>query len=202
MKVFLVGSQYGYGQLFVKYGHALVQSVEMADVLLFTGGEDVSPSYYGQTPHPRTYYNKARDVVEKEVFNVAVQTDKPCVGICRGGQFLNVMSGGEMYQDVSNHTRDHYIKDAETGMLVFASSTHHQMMKPGPGGVVLATANENGYKEFMKDGEIVREVEESDDVEAVYYPVTRSLCFQPHPEFPGMEELQEYFFHLINKHLI
>lgn len=202
MKVFIVGSSYGYGQLFVKHGHSIAQSVEMADILCFTGGEDVSPSYYGQQPHPRTFFNLVRDAVEKEVFNVAVQSDKPCVGICRGGQFLNVMSGGEMYQHVSNHTQDHYIKDVETGMLIFASSTHHQMMRPGPGGVVLATANEGGYKEYMKDKAIIRDPVEADDIEAVYYPVTRSLCFQPHPEFPDMDELQEYFFHLINKHVL
>lgn len=202
MKVFVVGHSYGYGQLFVSHGHRLAQSVETADVLCFTGGEDVSPTYYGQKPHQRTYFNPVRDSVEKEVFNVAVQSDKPCVGICRGGQFLNCMSGGEMYQDVSNHTRDHYIKDVESGLLVFASSTHHQMMRPGPGGVVLATAKENGFKEYMKGDEAVREVVEEDDTEVVFYPVTRSLCFQPHPEFAGFGDLQDYFFHLINKHLL
>lgn len=201
LKVYIVGNQYGYGQLFIKHGHEITIEMQDADLVCFTGGEDVSPSLYGEKPHIRTYYNPTRDVIERGVFNNCITQEKRMVGICRGGQFLNVMSGGQMYQDVSEHTHDHYITDVDTGMLIFASSTHHQMMRPGPGSELVAIANEGGWKEYMKDGIPFRDPVESDDVEVVYYPLTKSLCFQPHPEFDGFDELQDYFFHVVKKHL-
>ncbi len=202
MKVMIVGGQYGYASLFRKYEWEVVESLqETPDLLCFTGGEDVSPKLYNEVPHPRTFFNPVRDSVEKEIFNIAVSKEIPCVGICRGGQFLNVLSGGSMYQDVSQHTRDHYIKDVDTGMLIFASSTHHQMMRPGPGATIVAVANEGGYKEHMENAIIKRIDELEDDIEVLHYPLTKSLCFQPHPEFNNMDELQDYFFHCVKTYL-
>ncbi len=202
MKVMIVGGQWGYGDLFRKYGHEVVDSIHSSpDLLCFTGGEDVSPSYYGEKPHKRSFYNPARDAVEKEIFNIAITKEIPCVGICRGGQFLNCLSGGKMFQDVSQHTHDHYVKDVETGMLIWSSSTHHQMMRPGPGASIVAIANEGGYKEHMCSDGVIRVEELEDDMEVLHYPLTKCLCFQPHPEFDGYEELQDYFFHCVKTYL-
>lgn len=200
-KVLVVGGAYGYASLFIKFGYEVVTDIEEASLICFTGGEDVSPFLYGEKPHPRTYSNTIRDTYEKGIFNIAVTKDIPMVGICRGGQFLNVMNGGKMYQHVTRHCEDHMIKDVETGMEVFASSTHHQMMRPGPGAVSVAVANEGGSKEFLDGYEIVILDDLVEDDEVVFYPLTKSLCFQPHPEFNGMDELQEYFFHCVDKYL-
>jgi len=69
----------------------------------FTGGEDVSPSMYGEPVGYRTGTNKYRDIFEKQIFEQALKHNIPMVGICRGSQFLNVMCGGRMIQDVTNH---------------------------------------------------------------------------------------------------
>jgi len=53
------------------------------------------------------------------------------VGICRGSQFLTVMSGGRLFQDVSGHAimGTHLIKFKD-GSSLGITSTHHQMMNP------------------------------------------------------------------------
>lgn len=84
LKVFIVGSQYGYGQLFIKRGHEITIEMRDADLVCFTGGEDVSPSFYSEKPHIRTYYNNVRDAVERAVFNNCITKELPMVGICRG----------------------------------------------------------------------------------------------------------------------
>ena len=42
----------------------------------------------------------ARDTLEQELLNRALEQDKPILGICRGLQILNVTLGGTLYQDL------------------------------------------------------------------------------------------------------
>lgn len=202
MKVFIVNG-YGYGTLFLTYGHEVVADIMEADLCVFTGGEDVTPSYYGEKKHPNTYNNQARDLVERSIFNICITREIPMVGICRGGQFLNVMSGGKMFQHVSLHAMDHYLVDVKTKKQVWVSSTHHQMMIPGPGGRVLAYATQGGYKEYMDGNAITRAEPGENDTEVVFYPLTKALCFQPHPEFMSKEyeDMRTLFFKYIADYL-
>lgn len=202
MNVLIVGGGYEYAALFEKYGHAVVKDLADADLLCFTGGADVSPSYYGDQKHPYTGNDPARDKREAEVFGLAAGMGLPMVGICRGGQFLNVMSGGRMYQHVDEHCRSHFITDLESGEQVYASSTHHQMMMPSSDAVLVASSALHGQREWF-DGQIARRDVADVDNEVLFYPGTKCLCFQPHPEFnhEAYESLQVYFFACIDKYL-
>src|SRR5574343_347632 len=113
-KIFIIAGNSQYYSLFCDIGWEAVSTIEKADLVCFTGGEDVSPSLYGEQRHPRTYHNMNRDDRETELFNQCLKNQTPMVGICRGGQFLNVMNGGKMYQDVSHHCQDHIIKCKKT----------------------------------------------------------------------------------------
>ncbi len=103
-KVHIVGGSFAYHDLFMNLGFQVIDTMEGANLVCFTGGEDVNPSLYGHEKHPTTYFSIFRDTKERSYFEKALDMGIPMVGICRGGQFLNVMSGGEMYQDVSTHT--------------------------------------------------------------------------------------------------
>lgn len=81
MKVFVVGGALGYANFLE--GVSLVDNVEDAEVVLFTGGEDVTPSLYGCKKHPTTYSNPSRDKKEKEVFN-QIKPNQVALGVCRG----------------------------------------------------------------------------------------------------------------------
>lgn len=191
-----------YKLLFIRLGFTLVPSPEMAQLIVFTGGADVSPYLYGDKPHPFTGSHAVRDAKEERLFAWATEHNVPCVGICRGGQFLNVMSGGRMYQHVEKHTTPHYITDHETGQVVYVSSTHHQMMMPGEGAQVVATSNLKGKREWY-DGQVERRDVADEDYEVVFYPSSQSLCFQPHPEFSGesYEPMVEYFKSVLERFL-
>ena len=75
------------------------------DILLvvFTGGEDIHPSFYNGRDCGISQTNKARDDYEIKIFNFCLENEIKMVGICRGSQFLNVMAGGFMYQHITGH---------------------------------------------------------------------------------------------------
>ena len=205
--VYIVGGSRQYVNMFLKRGWEVTTIIEEADLVQFTGGEDVTPALYGESPHRTTGNNPRRDEYEKQVYDYCIQMGTPMTGICRGGQFLNVMNGGKMWQDVDNHGRYH---DADVpGYVgkVYVSSTHHQMMIPNPSAehIVLMTASQSTKKESMGPSYVVtnyvRKDVNGDDVESIYYPETRSLCYQPHPEFAS-NGCQDVYFHFINNYLM
>lgn len=198
-KVFIVGPDSLITSMFISAGWEISKEIEEANLIQFTGGEDVSPSLYDEATHPHTFYSSARDKFEKKIFEACFKEGKFMAGICRGGQFLNVMSGGRMYQHVDRHTRNHMITDVLTGESVYATSTHHQMMRPARKAQVVATAMQGGFKEYMKDGQISVAADPL-DMEVLYYTDTNSLCFQPHPEYciKG-DALPKYYFSLLNR---
>lgn len=218
-RVYVVGGGLEYIRLMYDLRCDGATSVEDADLILFTGGEDVDPELYGERPHKRTTYNRARDDKERAIYERALARDIPMVGICRGGQFLNVMNGGKMWQHVTGHTTSHmafveippFNEGGKKRILQNVTSTHHQMMIPTDEGMVLLTALEAWEKEtgmgYTKMGKELTEP----DIEAVWYAGTSCLCFQPHPEYKTAnaqlvdffeECLENFVFPLINNDTI
>lgn len=179
-----------------------------ADMIVFTGGEDVSPFLYGERVLKETYSNFARDRDEIALLR-SVPWDIPKVGVCRGGQFLNVMSGGRMFQHVTDHAINgmHIMRETYTDREIPVTSTHHQMMRPSDEAAILAVAKlarqkkSDGINITYKDD--VRQ-REWDDVEACYYGSTNSLCYQPHPEYlvKGNRLNQLFFLELVDTYLL
>lgn len=154
-----------------------------ADLIVFVGGEDVTPMYYGERPIPGTVFNLSRDLFEVKTWKM-IDYAVPKIGICRGAQFLNVMNNGYMYQDVDKHTMNHNlfdVTDVKEEKPIKVTSTHHQMMVPGEGGQLLSYAKESTYRKYEGGRSVCSEL--TKDSEVIYYPDTRSLCVQYHPEY-------------------
>lgn len=67
--------------------------------LVVTGGRDVDPLAYGQTPHEETDRpDSTRDAWEFALLTEALRRGMPVLGICRGAQVLNVALGGTLHQ--------------------------------------------------------------------------------------------------------
>jgi len=83
--------------------------LEGLDGLIITGGRDVEPANYGQTPHPTTDAPaRDRDAWELALVAAALTRGLPLLGICRGAQILNTALGGTLHQhlpDLLHHTR-------------------------------------------------------------------------------------------------
>ncbi len=196
-----------YVDMFAAQGWEETDSIILADLIQFVGGHDVSPYLYGQIRHKTTHFNLARDKREIAVFALGVQYQLPMAGICRGGQFLNVMCGGSMWQNVDGHAegRKHDVKDTVNDETFSATSTHHQMMIEGPKAELLGIANECTRKEKMGISGMISAYRSKSgdgwDNEIIYYSNPNALCFQPHPEFAGVGDLRDRYFYYIERYL-
>jgi gamma-glutamyl-gamma-aminobutyrate hydrolase PuuD len=129
-KIFVVGHAISYARWIAD--QELVHNIEDANIVLFTGGEDINPAIYGCKPHKTTYYNLERDKREIEAYN-KVQPHQLCLGICRGLQLLNALNGGLIIQNVDNHSTygTHPIINAVNPDIRYELTTiHHQMVYP------------------------------------------------------------------------
>lgn len=81
VKIFVVGGATEYASWIDN--HVLVDNIEDADIVLFTGGEDVDPSMYKKEKHPRTFSNIKRDEEEMKIFK-SIKPHQLALGICRG----------------------------------------------------------------------------------------------------------------------
>lgn len=202
--VYIIDGNAQYRQMFEKMGWKITHDLNAADLVQFTGGADVSPFIYGEKNHPTTGNDPRRDLVEAGYYALCVRMGKKMAGICRGGQFLNVMNGGKMYQDVDGHAigGTHQCHDLQTGTKLQVTSTHHQMMRVGKRGLIVAQAREATYFEHMEGGVIANgKASPQDDAEVIFYNDTNSICFQPHPEFYGADSTREYYFELLERYL-
>ncbi len=74
------------------------------DGLLLSGGADVDPARYGRPSQGSTGIEPDRDALEADAWAAAQERGLPVLGICRGFQAINVLSGGTLLQDVDGHT--------------------------------------------------------------------------------------------------
>jgi putative glutamine amidotransferase len=142
--------------------------------LLLTGGEDISPDYYGK-PQERKLCEEIdayRDSLELALIKKAIELKMPIFGICRGEQILNVGTGGTLIADIPAEVDTtvihrcppgsaeclHFINidpktllfqitGTQTGIV---NSYHHQAVeKTGPGMKITAVA-EDGVVEAIE----------------------------------------------------
>lgn len=168
----------------------LHEELKNIDYVLYEGGADVNPALYGHT-NMGSYTNLVRDDKEVQLYNKILDRILK-VGICRGGQFLNAMSGGKMIQDLEGHNQGSHIIDildqSQSNGFTFIETTsgHHQLMVPTLDADIIAVSpKRSGYythdtidpNKFYLPGKLKGEVE------ILYYPTTHSLCIQGHPEW-------------------
>jgi putative glutamine amidotransferase len=81
--------------------------LERLDGLVLTGGADVDPVRYGESPAEKTSRPRIqRDEWELALTRAALNRGTPLLAICRGLQILNVALGGSLHQhlpDVTGH---------------------------------------------------------------------------------------------------
>jgi len=186
-------------RMLVRNGHTISLIKDNPwDIALFTGGADVCPLLYGEKMHDTSYINVHRDLIEI-AFYMSLHKKRMKVGICRGAQLLNVLSGGRLYQHVNMHGNSdgHLVKIWNSDDLIRMTSRHHQMMIVASDACLLSFARESTHKisEAFGDKQITQP---EYDPEIVYYESTHSLCFQPHPEDENAEETTKAFFDMID----
>jgi putative glutamine amidotransferase len=91
---------------------------------VFSGGDDISPEYYGEKPHPRLKeVVPERDRMDLLVARAVLAEGHPVLGICLGVQLLNVAAGGTLVQDIPSQVE---------GAIPHADGARHRVrIEPG-----------------------------------------------------------------------
>ena len=149
---------------------ALLKSV---DGVIFSGGPDLDPSYYGESVWNETVeVDTLRDVSDLMLMRAALEAGKPVMAICRGEQLMNVVRGGSLYQDLPTQT-DTLVKHGggtwhrigvEKGSVLHdlfgedsltVNSFHHQAVKAVAPGVRVTARAADGTVEAYEYGKSV-----------------------------------------------
>ncbi|RZT07714.1 putative glutamine amidotransferase [Mycobacterium sp. BK558] len=151
--------------------------LDRMDGLVLSGGGDIDPVLYGETPDPTVYgIRRDRDSFEAALYRQASALKLPILAICRGMQLINVLRGGSLLQQVPGHWQENpasrplhsidvaagsALADAAAGdAVVEVNSYHHQAIGVlGQGLAVTATC-----------GDVIEAVEDLDaDIVAVQW---------------------------------
>lgn len=169
---------------------SLLSVLNVLDGILFTGGSDIDPMYYGELPqYALGHINPVRDKHEialcKHVLN---KMRIPVLGICRGLQLLNVTAGGTLYQDLKednvgtfNHTLLNYPKYYPTHAVnIKDGSKLHRIFESTR--IVTNGFNHQAVKDIAEGFLITMEAEDR-VVEGIEYDGERFIvAVQWHPE--------------------
>lgn len=68
--------------------------------IVISGGSDISPEHYDGDIEAPVKNDPERDELEMRWIAHAMKAEIPLLGICRGAQLINVVRGGNLYQDI------------------------------------------------------------------------------------------------------
>ncbi|MDR3230667.1 MAG: gamma-glutamyl-gamma-aminobutyrate hydrolase family protein [Synergistaceae bacterium] len=142
------------------------------DGILFCGGEDIDPKYYGESIDGAQAAVPERDALEFSLFDAFFSARKPIFGICRGMQLMNVFFKGSLIQDIASEKGgyiEHSRSDDSCGLVhkveivaktrvrailgedtTEANSLHHQAARRIGEGLVVSARSEDGLTEAVE----------------------------------------------------
>ena len=143
-----------------------------------------------------------RIVFEVLVFDCALKNGIKMTGICRGSQFLNVMSGGRMMHDVHSHGGTDHSMNTSSGEQLIVNSYHHQMSVLGEGGHIIGWSTERRSADHYIGKADEQEDYTGPEVEAIYYPDTLCAAVQYHPEWMKEDsDGYQWYFNMVKDFL-
>lgn len=174
----------------------LLPVLSALDGVLFTGGQDVSPTLYNEAKKPQCgEISEDRDRMETLLLKLSMEKGLPILGICRGIQLINAALGGTLWQDlptekpsgIEHHMSPPYDRAVHEVTLlentplsellklrkIGVNSYHHQAIRELGRGLSAMAVSTDGL------------------VEAVYKPDYSFLwAVQWHPEFSFEKDLK------------
>lgn len=109
------------------------------DGILFIGGRDYIPEWYGKSMHPTMeLMDPQRARFDSLFMQLALESGKPILGVCAGEQLISIATGGKLIRDIPDHRGvEHMIgieKDSRMHALygdsLLVNSWHHQCVEP------------------------------------------------------------------------
>jgi putative glutamine amidotransferase len=217
------GSESPYYQAFLEAGAAAseIELVSASDAphvhadeydgIVFAGGEDVDPAFYGEAKrYESVHADRDRDEFEFALLDGALARHAPILGICRGVQMINVKFGGTLYQDMKGDgapqaehrqtdlgktrqepTHRVLVTDPESSLASVVegacrvNSLHHQAIKRLGRGLKVTAHSDDGFVEAVES--------------AGEYPFLMAVQWHPEEMVSNSPEQREIFVRFLAK---
>lgn len=173
--------------------------VDMIDKLILSGGQHVSPHFYGEEQSVDSDdYLLARDQFELALIEEALKQGKPIFAVCRGMQLLNVALGGSLKQEVRDHWQDD-LAGTSHGLQIRPNSRVSQLFHQGS---QINSFHRQSIKQLAPDLRVTARDPRDGTIEAVEgrgdLPI---LAVQWHPEFlcKDCESNRQLFHYLVHQ---
>ncbi len=187
--------------------------LDNVDLIVFSGGEDISPTLYRKDYEPdfSYMYNTERDASDFLLMRYAIEHDIPVLGICRGMQVMAVASGLKLVEDIPSSYPDqdgiHRTADGkysfhsvavsdkesilykltQSDMLREVASSHHQSVLFDGGHNLVDTAYSGPILEGME------RTDKSFVVGVQFHPEYYSV----HPDMLGAEDSVQFINNIL-----
>jgi putative glutamine amidotransferase len=90
--------------------------LDRLDGVLLSGGNDLDPSAYGASWHPRAVrIDPARQAFESALLTEIERRRMPVLGVCLGSQLMNVHRGGTLHQFLPDIAREPMLEHRKVG---------------------------------------------------------------------------------------
>ena len=166
------------------------QFVDRLDGILFSGGDDLDPTLYGETRHPQSEpIDPDRQRFELALIQEVERRRMPALGICLGCQLMNVYRGGSLVQFLPDQQREGPV---EHRRLAPGDSTRRHPVRLEPGTRLAAaigkpeiSVNTRHKQAVARTGKGLRVIANAPDgvVEAIEDPAHPFfMAVQWHPE--------------------
>lgn len=150
------------------------------DGIVLPGGPDVDPLLYGEQPQTDLYPPETeRDHYEMALFDMALATATPVLGICRGLQLINVHLGGTLHQHVPAHARYDVAPAATTHEVTFLPGSRLAAIYPES-----MSVNSMHHQTIARlaEGTLISATSEDGEVEGIEHDTLPVIAVQWHPE--------------------
>ncbi len=182
-------------------GTASKALINKLDGILITGGGDLETRRFNGIDHPRVYgVDLERDQMEVDLVNLAIESGKPLLGICRGIQVINVALAGDLYSDIhdqaANSLRHDWFPDYPRDLMA-----HEIRIKPKS--LLHDILQINGMEVNSLHHQAIKTVAR-DLVPIAFAPdgIVEAVEYKDHPFFLGVQWHPEWLFHLETTKLI
>lgn len=166
---------------------------KLLDGLLLPGGGDLHPAHFNQVDWGSRGIEVEIDRMQFRLAEAFLTAGKPVLGICRGMQLLNVLFGGDLYQDLSMEQNIRHAYDTRRqkdrvhdSFLSFAYPPAAIFQKPqrNEAEEIVLQVNSAHHQAVHRLGVGLQAIQWAEDgvIEGFFHPQMPVVGFQWHPE--------------------